>query len=108
MALVLAREAVGLVAKDSLDSYLAKRERRRAVERVLSLFGEALKDLPAEVLDSVDPVMDWNGPKHFRDVASHWYTEGLDHELIWRVLHDDLPRRIAAIEGFLKERPYGD
>ena len=92
---------MALVAADTEQSYLANEERQLAVERLLMRFGEALKSVPSAVLDSIDPELDWSGPMRFRDQVAHWYTEGLDHRLIWRALQGDLPRAIAAIAAFL-------
>src|SRR5262245_47548576 len=44
-ALDLAKEAIDLVWLDCRRNYLANQERQRAMERVLSLFGQALHDL---------------------------------------------------------------
>jgi uncharacterized protein with HEPN domain len=41
-------------------------------------FGEALKSIPNQTLTEIDPNIAWAGPKGFRDIASHWYEEGLD------------------------------
>ena len=44
--------------------------------------GEALKAVPEDVLTTVDPELDWVGPKRFRDLAAHGHTEALDRRLI--------------------------
>ncbi|MCW5761137.1 MAG: DUF86 domain-containing protein [Phenylobacterium sp.] len=85
-----------------MDSYLVNEERQLAVERLLLRFGEALKAVPEDVLNAVDPAQDWIGPRRFRDLAAHWYTEGLDHRLIWRALRNELPQATNAIERFLQ------
>lgn len=93
-----------LVAGDTQETCLGNEERQLAVERLLLRFGEALKAVPEAVLLAVDPDLDWIGPKRFRDLAAHWYTDGLDHRLIWRALKNDLPPAAAAIEAYL-QRP---
>ena len=98
----VAERAMTLVAADTEQSYLANEERQLAVERLLMRFGEALKAVPPKVLDRIDPELDWSGPMRFRDLVAHWYTEGLDHRLIWRALQSDLPRAIGAIASYLK------
>ena len=92
---------MSLVAADTEPSYLANEERQLAVERLLMRFGEALKAVPPDVLDGIDPALDWSGPMRFRDLVAHWYTEGLDHRLIWRALQGNLPRANAAIAAYL-------
>ncbi|MBX3483255.1 HepT-like ribonuclease domain-containing protein [Phenylobacterium sp.] len=101
-ALRAGRRALQLVAADGMDSYLVNEERQLAVERLLLRFGEALKAVPEDVLNAVDPAQDWIGPRRFRDLAAHWYTEGLDHRLIWRALRNELPQATNAIERFLQ------
>ena len=106
-ALRVARRAIALVAEDALESYLANDERQLAVERLLLRFGEALKAVPDATLQAIDGNLDWAGPKRFRDLAAHWYTEGLDHRLIWRALRNELPRAATAIESYLEAQETG-
>ena len=40
--------------------------------------------------------------KRFRDLAAHWYTEGLDHRLIWRALRNEVSRAATAIDRYLE------
>ncbi len=93
---------MALVAEDRLESYLANDERQLAVERLLLRFGEALKAVPDDTLLAIDRHLDWAGPKRFRDLAAHWYTDGLDHRLIWRALQNELPRAASAIDRYLE------
>ncbi len=92
------------MARDSQDTYLANTERQLAVERLLIRFGEALKDVPTDILREIDPKVRWAGPKGFRDLASHWYEDGLDHELVWRTLQEDLPGLIGSLERWIAAR----
>lgn len=93
---------MALVAEDTLESYLANDERQLAIERLLLRFGEALKAVPEATLQAVDRDLDWAGPKRFRDLAAHWYTEGLDHRLIWRALQNEVSRAATAIDRYLE------
>jgi uncharacterized protein with HEPN domain len=104
-AVRVARQALALVTSDNEDTYLANEERQLAIERLLLRFGEALKDGPKDVLDAVDPHMNWAGPIRFRDLAAHWCTDGLDHRLIWRALRTDLPAAADAITRYLAAIP---
>lgn len=87
---------------DTLESYLANEERQEAVERLLLRFGEALKALPAGFLVQVDASIEWDKPIRFRDLAAHWYEDGLDQQLIWNVLQYDLPPLIVVLESHLR------
>jgi hypothetical protein len=43
----------------------------------------------------------WMSPaitKGFRDIASHWYEEGLDHRLIWHAPANDLPPMLDSLQ----------
>lgn len=95
------QRAIDRVASDTLESYLSNLERQEAIERLLIRFGEALKALPDKYLEKVDATFHWHKPMRFRDLAAHWYAEGLDHELIWNVLRHDLPPMLVAIRKFL-------
>jgi uncharacterized protein with HEPN domain len=92
------RKALELVAHDTEDSYLANNERQLAIERLLIRFGEALKSIPNQTLTQIDSNIAWAGPKGFRDIASHWYEEGLDHRLIWHALVNDLPPMLDSLQ----------
>lgn len=94
--------AIDLVIDDTQDSYLANIERQLAVERLLIRFGEALKDIADATLTQIDPAAQWSGPKGFRDLAAHWYEDGLDHELIWRALKGEVPALVTALQAWLE------
>ena len=89
------------VKDDTLERYLANEERQEAVERLLPRFGEALKALPAGLLVQTDASIEWDKPIRFRDLAAHWYEDGLDHQLIWNVLQYDLRPLIVVLESHL-------
>jgi uncharacterized protein with HEPN domain len=95
------RKAPELVAHDTDNSYLANTERQLAIERLLIRYGEALKSIPNQTLMQVDSSIAWAGPKGFRDIASHWYEEGLDHRLIWHALANDLPAMLDALQRWI-------
>jgi uncharacterized protein with HEPN domain len=98
------RRALEFIASDTETTYLANEERQLAVERLLIRFGEAIKDIPNETLALIDSNAPWAGPKGFRDMASHWYADGLDHRLIWRALSIDLPPMLDALERWIAAR----
>jgi uncharacterized protein with HEPN domain len=95
------RKALELVAKDTEVSYLTNSERQLAIERLLIRFGEALKSIPNQTLAHIDSNIAWAGPKGFRDIASHWYEEGLDHRLIWHALVNDLPPMLDSLQKWV-------
>ena len=95
------RKAQELVVRDTEASYLANNERQLAIERLLIRFGEALKSIPNQILAEIDSNIAWAGPKGFRDIASHWYEEGLDHRLIWHALVNDLPPMLDSLQRWI-------
>jgi uncharacterized protein with HEPN domain len=95
------RTARELVSHDTEASYLANNERQLAIERLLIRFGEALKSIPNQTLTEINSNIAWAGPKGFRDIASHWYEEGLDHRLIWHALVNDLPPMLDALQRWI-------
>lgn len=100
-AVRVARRAIARIETDTLESYLANDERQDGVTQLLMRFGEALKSLPAGMLESIDPSIEWDKPVRFRDLVAHWYEDGLDHELIWNVLKYDLPPILSVLESHL-------
>jgi len=93
--------ALELIAHDNEVSDLGNGERQLAIERLLIPFGEALKSVPNDTLQKVDREIAWGGPKGFRDIASHWYEDGLDHRLIWHALVNDLPPMVASLQRWI-------
>jgi uncharacterized protein with HEPN domain len=93
--------ALELIAHDDEAGYLANGERQLAVERLLIRFGEALKSIPNDTLRAIDQEIAWGGPKGFRDIASHWYEDSLDHRLIWHALVSDLPQMVASLQRWI-------
>ena len=95
------RKAQELDAHATEVSYLANNERQLAIERLLIRFGEALKSIPNGTLTQIDASIASAGPKGVRDIASHWYEEGLDHRLIWHALVNDLPPMLDALQRWI-------
>jgi uncharacterized protein with HEPN domain len=100
-AVRVGKRAVLRVQNDTLESYLANEERQEAIERLLLRFGEALKAVPPGLLRTIDPGIEWDKPIRFRDLAAHWYEDGLDHQPIRNVLKHDLPPLVLVLEQFL-------
>ena len=100
-AVRVGKRACERVKGDTLESCIANEEPQEAVERLLPRIGEALKALPAGLLVQIDASIEWDKPIRFRDLAAHWYEDGLDHQLIWNVLQYDLPPLIVVLESHL-------
>jgi uncharacterized protein with HEPN domain len=98
------REACSLigefVAGISYEDYCTNALVRSAVERQFEIVGEALSQLA-----KTDAALASQVPEHrrviaFRNVLIHGYA-ALDHQLVWRVIQQDLPGLHAAVDGLL-------
>ncbi len=71
----------------------------RALKNALSELGETVKTLPRDVTDR-HPDVDWRGFAGLRDIVSHGYF-GLRQDLLWPIVHDEVPRLFASVEAEL-------
>lgn len=74
---------------------------RSAVERQFEIIGEALSQLARTDAALASQVPDHRRIIAFRNVLIHGYAV-LDHQLVWRVIQQDLPGLRAAVNGLLR------
>lgn len=72
-----------------------------AVIRALEVIGEAAKHVPEE-FRSKHPHVAWRGMTGMRDKVVHEYF-GVDAEVVWRTVREDLPPLRKAIEHILTD-----
>ncbi len=72
-----------------------------AVVRALEVVGEAAKRV-SEDLRKEHPQVPWRGMMGMRDKVIHGYF-GVDVEVVWRTVHEDLPPLRKAISALLAE-----
>jgi uncharacterized protein with HEPN domain len=88
----------------SLSDYQENRMLRRAVERELSIVGEAvsqaMRHFP-ELEESIGPVRQIVG---FRNRIIHGYA-AVDSSIVWAIVQDEVPRLLERSEALLKEKP---
>jgi len=72
-----------------------------AVVRALEVVGEAAKRIPQD-LRMKHPELPWRGMMGMRDKVIHGYF-GVDAEVVWRTVHEDLPPLRKAISALLAE-----
>jgi uncharacterized protein with HEPN domain len=72
-----------------------------AVVRALEIVGEAAKLVPAEVRDRA-PEIPWRVMAGMRDKLIHAYA-GVDLQVVWRTVHEELPAVLVHIEALLRE-----
>ena len=99
-----AAEAIGSFVRGlSVADLEEDRKTRDAVVRNLEIIGEAVKRLPPEFLADW-PDVDWGGWARMRDVVAHQYF-GVDVEVIWNAIQDELPGLVVAVRTLLDGLP---
>jgi uncharacterized protein with HEPN domain len=83
----------------SFDDFNADRKTYSAVIREFEIIGEAVGKLP-ESFKERHPEIEWQDIKDFRNLLSHEYF-GIDLEIVWRIIEDDLPSLIDATTEIL-------
>ena len=71
--------------------------------RHLQIIGEAARALPDETRNSI-PEIPWSKIIGMRHVLVHNYF-GIDTELVWNVVENELDLLRTAIESFLNQKP---
>ncbi len=74
---------------------------RAALERFIEIIGEAAGRIGAQRRTRMADVP-WPDIVGMRNRLVHGYAQ-IDHDILWRVIHDDLPRLIVLLERELRE-----
>ena len=74
---------------------------RLAIERLMITVGEAVSQLPPELLKR-EPTVDWSRVTGIRHVLVHDY-DGVDQERVLNAVRHHLPATLDAIERLLAE-----
>ena len=86
-------EAIDLVrcelAGVTLAAFEADRRKRWIVERGIEIVPEASRRLP-DALKERHPLIPWNKVAGIGNILRHDY-ERVAHDILWRVVHDELP-----------------
>ena len=100
------RAMLEYVQQSNLSDFQQNRMLRRAVERELSIVGEAVgqatRHFP-ELEESIGSVRQIVG---FRNRIIHEYAE-VDTEIVWAIVQNEVPRLLEKSESLLKESEYG-
>jgi uncharacterized protein with HEPN domain len=75
----------------------------RAIKNALVEIGEAIKQLPPEVLAAHHEI-DWRGFAGLRDIVAHQYF-GVELPRLWPTVTEELPALIAAVDVELGRLP---
>jgi len=89
----------------SLKEFRKDRKTCSAVVREFEIIGEAVGKLPDD-LKRKHPEVEWQDMKDFRNLLVHEYF-GIDFEIVWKIVQDDLPTLIDVVAGQLKKEADG-
>ncbi len=82
------------------DTFVQDRMRYSAVIREFEIIGESVGKLSAALKDGY-PEIPWQDIKDFRNLLAHEYF-GVDLEIVWNTVHNDLPLMLDAIQEIVK------
>ena len=96
-----ARRAVDALAGKSRDSLESDKVLAGALERFVEVIGEAASRLSDETRDA-NPGVPWHEIISMRNRLVHGYF-AVDLDILWTVVHDDLPGLISTLEGLVED-----
>ena len=82
------------------DNYINNELLKRATIRSIEIIGEAVKNIPQEILNQY-PDTEWSNIAKTRDKLIHHYF-GVDYYLVWDIIKSHLPGLKKNIEKMLK------
>jgi len=94
-------EAINRYVKDmSFEEFIEDRKTYSATIREFEIIGEAV----GKIMDflSQDDTIAWRDIKDFRNLLIHEYF-GIDFEIVWTTIEDDLPKLSKSVENFLNK-----
>jgi uncharacterized protein with HEPN domain len=101
-----AGKAMRFIQGISYDDFSDNEEKVYAVVKLLEIIGEAARHLPRNLLAQYDSIP-WKQVIGMRDRLTHEYFS-VDLEVVWRTLHEDLPRLRTITEKMLADRKRRD
>ncbi len=72
----------------------------RAVEMNLIIIGEAVGEIPDEII-AANPEIPWHLMRAMRNRLAHVYFM-VDESLLWETVHDQIPELIAPLEKLIQ------
>jgi uncharacterized protein with HEPN domain len=99
----IARKAVGKTAGCSRDAYDADENLRLALTHLVQIIGEAGRNVSREFC-LAHPEIEWADIIGMRHKVVHDYL-GVDEDIVWQVVTEDLPRLVLALEPLVPPAP---
>jgi len=99
-------EVIEFVEGLNFEGFVKDRKTVNAVIRSLEVMGEAVKKIPVEVRDRY-PNIPWKHIAGMRDKLIHEY-HGVDLEIVWKVIKEEIPPLRPAFERVLKDLGKGE
>jgi uncharacterized protein with HEPN domain len=96
-----ASKAERFVQGIDFERFQSSEEKWFAAVRALEVIGEAAKNIPKDIKEKHSEIP-WKEIAGMRDKVVHGYF-GVDLEVVWRTIHEDLPPLRAAIVRVLSE-----
>lgn len=90
----------------ALEQFMVDRMRKAAIIREFEIIGEAVGKL-SEDLKASRPQVPWQDIKDFRNLLIHEYF-GIDIEIVWGVIHEELPLLLDATQNLLNDLAEGN
>ncbi len=91
------------VIEHTFESFSEDYKTIDAVARNLEIIGEAVKNIPKEIL-ALRPEIEWTDVARFRDVIAHQYFR-VKLTVVWDVLNNELDAIRSAASELLDEAP---
>ncbi len=89
------------IADMDKDDFIQDRKTYSAVIREFEIIGEATKNLSEEIIEKYNEI-EWRDIVDFRNILIHEYF-GVDFDIVWNVIQQDLPRLRRTIELIIQE-----
>ena len=94
--------ALNFVQGMKYDQFFEDEKSKYAVMRALEVIGEAARQVPEHVRDSV-PELPWREITGMRNKLMHEYF-GANMKVVWRTVQEDLPAIIPILQKILENK----
>jgi uncharacterized protein with HEPN domain len=101
--LVASRRIQGFIAGVGLTEYIRHALLPSAVERQFEILGEETRKL-SNTFREKHPEIPWRQMVGLRNILAHRYY-AVDHQRLWNMMHDELPRILDQIERLVPPPP---